>query len=87
MVDKPQSQENVRPEDIIYNLGDIVVYRTYGADQLHKVDELYPNDPNSVGITGLKKREGWLKAIAEKKSIRPATPKEKRARRRLDDPN
>ncbi len=69
------------PLTVDYKLGDVVVYREFYLDQLHVVDALH--EDGSIGITGFKKREGWLKAWVDKKAIRPATKAEKKARKRL----
>lgn len=68
-----------------YKLGDVVVYRDFHLDQLHVVDLLFENDPEIVGITGLKKRDSWLRGFARKNNLRHATKAEKKAKRRLDD--
>lgn len=68
-----------------YKIGDVVVYRSFYLDQLHVIDQLFDHDQTIVGITGLKKRESWLKGFASKKCLRHATKAEKLAKRRLVD--
>lgn len=73
------------PLTVDYKIGDVVAYRNFYLDQLHVVDELYGDDSNEVGITGLNKRENWLKGFVDKGSIRFATKAEKKAKQRLED--
>lgn len=82
-VDQQTVSGDDSPLAVDYKLGDVVVYREFYLDQLHVVDALH--EDGSIGITGLNKRENWLKGFVDKGSIRFATKAEKKAKQRLED--
>ncbi len=66
----------------VYEIGALVVYRSFYCDALYEVDQLF--EDGSLGITCVKKRESWRNGAANPESVRLATKAEIKAKKRLE---